>query len=103
MERSPPNIELKCDLFLSTDEVPAEELELTSAEGTDEFVVPLPPEDHELDVVEEESRDGDRAEGTDREKAKDGDAPNSTSSARAPQAACWQTVCLKIQVSPSCC
>lgn len=59
-------------LFLSTDEVPTEELELTSAEGSEEFVVPLPPEDHELDVVEEEKKEegtegakaeGDKAEG----------------------------------------
>ena len=72
-------------LFLSTDEVPAEELELTSAEGTDEFVVPLPPEDHELDVVEEESKDGDKAESNDREKATDGDAPKAEGEAAATE------------------
>ena len=40
-------------LFLSTDEVPEEEMDLTKAEGSDEFVVPLPPEDHEIDELEE--------------------------------------------------
>ena len=36
-------------LFLRTDEVPQEEVDLTAAETSSDFVVPLPPEDHEVD------------------------------------------------------
>ncbi len=46
-------------LFLSTDTVPQEEIDLTSSETSDDFVVPLPPEDHEVDAKEEPSREDD--------------------------------------------
>lgn len=54
-------------LFLKTEEVPQEELDLTTAEGSADFVVPLPPEDHELD--EEEPKEEAKSESSDSEKS----------------------------------
>jgi small subunit ribosomal protein S6 len=54
-------------LFLTTEDVPQEELDLTTAEGSDDFVVPLPPEDHELDVEESAEEKSEEAKGEEME------------------------------------
>ena len=65
-------------LFLRAEEVPQEEIDATVAEGSDDFVVPLPPEDHELDEEEtpDEKASGDSKEKAEKgEKSEDGEAP----------------------------
>lgn len=44
-------------LYIGVDEVPAEERELSAAEGSDDFVVPEPPADDAIDEPEEEEEE----------------------------------------------